>query len=219
MQTTEKAQSDTPGLLSIKGPVVRMLLGGVFPLMAFYQLKKMGMPVEGALAACGMSLLVVAVYYAASRRFDSYSLLAVFFTGIEFAATMVSKSETFFLLAPVLYSVLTFLLFGVSSFFKRPLLLILAEDTVGTDAFSPELRASPHFLRCWRFLGLVWAGAYLLKALSLYVLYHLNMVDLMLTVRAAMDWPLWAVLFFVSYRFPAWYWGKYFTEKSSLDAA
>lgn len=194
------------GVFPARIPAGRIFLGGILPLVIYHLLSRAGHPVAGAAAGAATALAVACGFAIAHRRAEIYSLIGGTFALIELVVTLAGDSEIFFLLAPALYALLLAAFFALGSLPQRPVLQILAEESVGPDTFGEELRASVYFIRCWRLLSLIWAGTYLAKAVILYTLFATAPESVLLSARVLLGWPLWAGLFILSLNFPGRYW-------------
>ncbi len=189
-------------------PVRQFILGALIPLMIFYIFKSFGQPLAGALLAGSWGLGVVLVVYWRTRRIELFAGLATTLAVIELVTTAITRSPAFFLASASIDSAAYGFIFLSSLLFSRPVLQLMAEETVGIETFSGNLRRSPPYRTAWQILTTVWGGVYLCKAILLVLLQLRLPLEVFLVFRTLLGWPVWAILFSFSFWFPGWYWRR-----------
>ena len=195
-------------LMCQKFPRRQFVMGALAPIALFYTCKRLGQPLTGALLASIWGLCVVSIDYWRSRRANVFAGLATTLAVIEIAATIITRSPAWYLAAAAMESGVLGGVFLASLLFPRSLLQLLAEETVGPEGFSAEVRQSRLYQTAWRLLTGVWGGVYLAKALLLLLAQWWLPLEAFLVVRTLLGWPLWAGLFAFSFWFPGWYWRR-----------
>jgi hypothetical protein len=121
-------------------------------MLLFYTCKRLGQPLTGAWLAGIWGLCVVSIDYWRSRRVNVFAALAATLAVIELAATVITRSPTWYLAAAAMESGVLGYVFLASLRFPRSLLQLLAEETIGPEGFSAEVRQSRLYPTAWRLL-------------------------------------------------------------------
>lgn len=189
-------------------PYMRMLLGAVAPVVIFALARRAGVLLEGAVFASLWCFGAMMFFLWRDRRWDVFSVTGAAYALAELTAILVTRDPEMFLIGPVVFAAVFGAFFFVSWLVRRPALLYFAEQSVGRETFTDELRQSGSFMVPWNRLTLLWGSAYLAKAALLYGLLMLAPEDVFLGAKALIGWPLTAGLVALSFWYPGHYWKK-----------
>ena len=189
-------------------PYRQFILGAIIPSLIFYVYRRFEQPVMGAFLAGGWGLGVVLIGYLRSRKFHVFAGLATTLAVVELLTTAATRSPTWYLASAAIESTLIGVIFLGSLLSTRPILQRLAEESVGKERFSEDLRKSAGYQAAWRILTAVWGAVYVGKAVLLLLLQGHLPLEAFLIVRTLVGWPVLALLFTLSFWFPRWYWNR-----------
>lgn len=187
-------------------PVNRILLGAVAPTLIYYVGRKVDYALAGAVAASLWSLGVMAWFLLKEHEFDGYSGIGAAYAVSELVGLLVTRNADWYLYSSMVSDGVVGGVFLVSMCMQRPLIQVLAEQTAGLDAFPEYIRESEYYRPLWLRLSLVWGGAYFLKGAVKWAVVSTMSVEVFLTVRTVLDWPLIIGLMAFSYWYPRRYW-------------
>lgn len=187
-------------------PLGKFIRSGVIPLLIFYIFHRHGRPLVGAVLAGSWGLAVVGAVYLRSRKIDIIAVLAAIMAVIQIIITIITNSPFFYLASAAIERAAYGLVFLSSIAISRPLLQLLAEDTMGPDRFDNDFRQTRQYKKAWIILTAVWGGAFLLMALVLVPAQLYLSMEAFLTLRLLSGWPIITTLIAFSFWFPGWYW-------------
>ncbi|MFA4889043.1 MAG: hypothetical protein WC628_05675 [Candidatus Omnitrophota bacterium] len=186
-----------------------MFFGFLIPKVFFLYGARHGMPfLWGAIAVAWC----VGVFYLHQVKAHKVNFFAVFAVIMIFARIIVvaaEKSPMMYLYVLALDNLVVGVIFMVSLLFKRTLMQLFA-DSAGAKP-PQEILRSAYYGSAWRIVTLVWAVVYILFAIALVLLKACNLRIVGLIDMLA-SWPLLAVLFFFTLKFPAWYWKENYAK-------
>ena len=187
-------------------PVNRILLGAVAPVVMYYVGLKAGFPLIGAATAALWGVGVFAWHLYSAHEIDGFSGIGAAYVMAELVGLAVTRDPDWFLVSPIVSDGILGCVLLLSILLKKPLIHLLAGQSVGPAAFPDEVRSSAGFQRVWTRLSLVWGGAYVIKgALKLAALHSLP-TEGYLAVRAGLGWPVVMGLIGFSFWYPRRCW-------------
>ncbi|WP_147822277.1 VC0807 family protein [Salidesulfovibrio onnuriiensis] len=191
-----------------KIPFDRIIAGSVVPVGIFYFCRKADMALEGAICASVWCVLVMAYYLARRKTWDAFSTVGGFYAVAELITVLLTSDPDWYLFSPIVFGASFGLFFLLSIAVRRPMLRYFAEQTVGIDAFPEHIRESRHYVACWDRVTCMWASVYLCKAGLLAALLVWTTLEVYLSARAVLGWPVMAGLLAFSFWYPRSYWEK-----------
>lgn len=189
-------------------PVNRILLGAVAPTLIYYAGRKLDHALAGAVVASLWSLGIMAWFLLKEKEFDGYSGIGAAYGVSELAGLLVTRNPDWYLFSPIVSDWVLGGVFLASMLVQRPLIQVLAEQTAGLDAFPVSVRESEHYRPLWLRLSLVWGGAYMGKGAVKWAVLGSQPIEVFLTVRTVLDWPLIIGLMAFSFWYPKRYWHR-----------
>lgn len=114
----------------------------------------------------------------------------------------VQREDAFLSLSSATTVVVVFLFYSLCG---QPVIQTLAEQA-RPQLTEMSIYGSPAYLRVWQEISLTWIVIYLLKAISVYILYHSQHGSLLNYFLLFASWPLMLFMIFFSVRWPRYRW-------------
>lgn len=175
-----------------KIPYGRIVAGSVVPVVIFYQMREVGLILEGAIVASVWCILVMAFCYVRERTWDAFATVGGFYAVAELITVLLTNNPAWYLYSPIVFGGFFGLFFLLSIIVRRPMMRYFAEQTVGIDSFPEHIRESRYYVSCWDRVTLAWAAVYLFKIALFYTLLTWVSLELYLSARALLGWPVMA---------------------------
>lgn len=191
-----------------KIPYGRIVAGSVVPVIIFYQMREMGLILEGAIVASVWCILVMAFCHVRERTWDAFATVGGFYSVAELITVLLTNNPDWYLYSPIAFGGFFGLFFLLSIIVRRPMMRYFAEQTVGVESFPEHIRESRYYVSCWDRVTLVWAAVYLFKIALLYILLTWISLELYLSARALLGWPVMAGLMAFSFWYPKYFWSN-----------
>ena len=191
-------------------PLAKFIRSALIPLSIYYALHKTGRPLWGAGLACAWGLGVLAYVYWKDRKLDSMSIVMSIFVVVALVVTLVTRDPDYFLASASITNAVEALVFLGSILLVKPLLQILAEETMGPGMVPEEIVKSPYYRRAWVLLTAAWGSLFAVRSVVLLAAQLLLPLEAFLLTRLALGWPIDTIMILISFWFPGWYWRRIF---------
>ena len=180
-------------------------LGFIVPKAIFYV--SMGKPwlSAGIGAAILWCVGLFAVQYYKSRKTNIWAIIALAMILLQLIPVIVKHDPNMNFVAGAATSLLIGLAFLVSIIIRKPLMMILAEQTGARHHISEQILSSPYYGRAWNIVTATWAAVYIAESGALFLLIARGS-GAVLAFDAFCGWPTTILMIFFTVRFPRIYW-------------
>ncbi len=175
------------------------LIGSVLPIALFYIVLTNVNLTAAVLVASAWTLIVFAVRYRRTRRFDLFSSAALAFLALQTGVGLVSQSTEMYLAVPALEGVFFALLMYGSVVIRQPIIGIIARQFVPIPA---ELVGTRPYLIAFGLPTVMWASVLLLRAGVRLALLDALPVGQFLVAITSFSWATSLLLLAFSVWFP-----------------
>ena len=200
---TDKKSGSTWESFKENFPWKDMFLGFLIPKVFFLYGARHGMPFLWGAIAVVWCVGVFYLHQVKTHKVNFFAIFAVIMIMARIIVVLAEKDPRMYLYVLALDNLVVGVIFMASLLFKRSLMQMFA-DSVSAQ-IPQEIRRSVYYGKAWRTVTFVWAIAYILFAVALALLKACNLRIVGLIDMLA-SWPLMAVLFLFTIKFPAWYW-------------
>jgi len=144
-----------------------IVLSVIIPLVIFYIFKNLNMLLNGIILSGGWGIAVVVISLIKDHKVNFMALLTTVSLAIGLIGTIISNNPTYYLISPIITSIIWAVIYFVSLFFSKPFVQIIAENLT----ISPEkLQNIKAHHKIWVKLTIIWGIYQLALAVLLIIL-------------------------------------------------
>ena len=177
----------------------------LIPLLLFYIFKWQKRELEGIIISGIWCVGVVIYNLIRDRKVNALAVLTGTISAIGLTGTIIMRSPTFYLMAPVFTDILFAFVFFGSLWAPRPLIQVFAEDAMPW-AFPEGLRKSAKYREAWVVVTVAWGILNITQGALRAILLTTTPVATYYTISTIYNQLSALLLMAFSYFFPKWYW-------------
>lgn len=165
--------NNSKGNYSIIGNVLNkeFVISAIIPIIIFSIFNKANQPLNGVILSGLWSIGVVLINLIKEHKVNVIAAMAATFSAVGVAGSIISRSATFYLMAPMIQDILYALVFFGSLLFKKPLIQVIVEQTYLKNA-PQSLRDKLNDRSLWVMLTAAWGILNITQAALRFILLH-----------------------------------------------
>ena len=186
---------------------IEFLLSFVIPVILFTVFGNFNMELTGIILAGLWSIGLVMIQIIIYKKANVFAIIATCFSAVGLIGTVISKDPMFYLASPIILDILLALVFFGSIIIGKPLIQILAENTV-KGGFPEEIRNKANYKSAWIILTNAWGILSITQALLRIVLIYTASKEVYFAISTAYGNISSPLMLVFSFWFPKWYWKR-----------